>query len=82
MNSENYYPNKLMLATIIALVSFFSSVFGFIPGIVALKMANELPENYNTTDVKRAKGFATAAIVIAIIEVVVGVPLLITLLNQ
>ena len=77
MNNESYYPNKLMLSTFIALVALFSSVFGFIPAVIAKQMAQEIPETYNPVDRKRAINIATAAIIFAIIEFLAGIVLLI-----
>lgn len=78
MNQETYYPNKLMLSTIIGIIALFSSALGLFPALIARQMAYELPADYSPRDVKRARNIATAAFVINLIEVVAGV--LITLI--
>ena len=71
MKNESFYPNKLMIATIISLLALFTPVFGLIPAIIAKRMVNELPEDYCPIDSKRASNISTAAIVIAALEIFV-----------
>ena len=72
MTPETYYPNKLLLCTVIGIIALFTSVLGFIPSIIARNMAYELPLEYNVTDVSRARRIATAAFVINLIELIAG----------
>lgn len=71
--SESYYPNKLMLCTVMGLVALFTSVFGLIPSIISMNMANELPLEFSPLDVKRARNISNAAVIINTIEVIVGI---------
>lgn len=72
MNYESYYPNKLMLSTIIGIVALFTSIFGLFPALIAKNMAEELPMEFSAPDVKRARRIATAAFVINLLEVIIG----------
>ena len=73
MNGESYYPNKLLLSTVLGLLALFTSVLGFIPAIIAKNMAYEIPLEYNVIDVSRARRITMAAFVINLIELIGGI---------
>lgn len=72
-NETDYYANKLLLCTVMGLVALFTSVLGFIPCIISLQMANELPLEFSPVDVRRARSISTAACIINLIEVIAGI---------
>lgn len=68
-----FFPNKILLATVIGIIALFTSALGLIPALIAMQMAKELPLDYSPADVKRARAISTAAFVINLIEVIAGV---------
>jgi len=71
MKEQSFYPHKLALSTLFALLGVFAPVLGLIAAIVGKRMANELPDDYCPDDTKRATTLATAAIAINALEIFV-----------
>ena len=76
MDNNTYWPNKLLLSTVIGIIALFTSVLGFIPAVLGLTMAKEIPESYCPQDRGRAIRINTAAIVFGVIEGLVGLVIL------
>ncbi len=66
----NYYPNKLMLCTLIGLAALFTSVLGLIPSFIGFRMSKELPPEVSPPDVLRARRLCLAALIINTVETV------------
>jgi hypothetical protein len=79
---SSYYPNKLLLSTVLALLSLALPVLGLLPALIADKMADEIPYPYCATDVNRAKNISFAAIIFCAAEILAGVITAIILLSQ
>ena len=75
----SYYPNKLMLSTVLGLIALFMPVLGLIPAIIAKNMADEIPFPFCVRDVTRARNISFAAIVLCVIEFFAGLVTMIVL---
>lgn len=71
MKEQSFYPHKLALSTLFALLGIFAPVLGLISAIVGKRMANELPEDYCPDDTKRATTLSMIAIAINALELFV-----------
>ena len=75
----SFYPNKLLLSTLIGLVALFMPVLGLLPALIAKNMADEIPYPYCARDVSRARNICIAAIAFSLLEIIAGVITLIVL---
>ena len=73
IDPRTYYPNKLMLCTVMGLVALFTSVLSLIPSVLSLHMVNELLLVLSPNDVLQARQLCKAAVIINSIEVLAGI---------
>lgn len=66
--SEDFYSHKLLLSTLISILSLFAPVvLGFIPAIISISITKELPKDYCPLDRERAINIAVISLVLNVI---------------
>ncbi|MBO5858493.1 MAG: hypothetical protein J6R20_01800 [Clostridia bacterium] len=68
---NSFIPYKLLLSSILAVISLFLPIIGIIFAIFANVMSSEIPYDFSPTDVKRANMISNCAIYIHLVEIVI-----------